>query len=94
MVLYNQSEEAYKKLPRSQEEAKDADFIVQPKVQSWRFPVKAMFMGVVGRPDKYRNVDGRIHLERVSKCVEVKKLTSHQNFSDNIIINSEIKRGE
>ena len=50
-------------------------------------------MGITGRPIPEKNFDGRVRLERVSKTVEVKKLTSYQNFSDDVIINSEIKEG-
>ncbi len=50
-------------------------------------------MGVVGRPNKERKFDGRIHMERVSKTQEVKKMTSHQSFCDDVIINQQIKRG-
>ena len=50
-------------------------------------------MGVVGRPVPSKNFDGRIHLERVSKSVKVKKLTCHQNFTDDVIVNIQIKEG-
>lgn len=55
--------------------------------------MNVMFMGVVGRPVESKIFDGHVHLERVSKAVEVKKLTSHQNFSDDVLVNSEIKQG-
>ena len=61
---------------------------------SRRFPIKAMFMGVVGRPIPHRNFDGKIFLERVSERIPVSKITSHQNFSDDVIINQGIKNGE
>ena len=82
-----------KKLPQGKDEPEGADFVVQPKVRSRRFPVKAMFMGVVGRPVPSKNFDGLIHLEQVSKSVKVKKLTCHQNFTDNVIVNIQIKQG-
>ena len=81
-------------LPKTEDEAEGIDFIAQPKVRSRRFPVKAMFMGVVGRPDECKKFDGRIHLERISKRVEVKKLTSHQSFCDDVMINMQIKQGD
>ena len=55
-------------------------------------PIKSMFMGVVGRPKIDKNSDGRILLDRVSKTRAIKKKT-HQCFSDDVIINSEIKTG-
>ena len=82
-----------KKLPRSLDEEEGVDVAPPPKVQSRRFPVKAMFMGVVGRPLPEKGFDGRVHLERVSKTEEVKSLTAHQNFSDDVILNCEIKDG-
>ena len=53
-----------------------------------------MFLGVVTRPIPHRNFDGRILLERVSKQTTVSKLTAHTNFSDDVLINSAIKKGE
>ena len=50
-------------------------------------------MGVVGRPVPHKKIDGKIHIKRVSKTVEVKNLTSHQNFFDDVIINEQIKNG-
>ena len=82
-----------KKLPRGPDEEEGIDFVPPQKVLSRRFPVKAMFMGVVGRPIKTKNFDGRIHLERVSKTVVVSRLTSHQNFCEDVQINEQVKRG-
>jgi len=53
-----------KRLPRGEDEEEGVDFIPQPKVRSRRFPVKAMFMGVVGRPIPEKQFDGKIHMER------------------------------
>jgi hypothetical protein len=82
-----------KKLPKGNDEEEGIDFVPQPKVRSRRFPVNSMFMTVVGRPVKEKKFDGRTHLEQVSKQVEVKKLTSHQNFTDDVSINLQIKEG-
>ena len=82
-----------KKLPRGPDEEEGIDFVPPQKVLSRRFPVKAMFMGVVGRPIKTKNFDGRIHLEGVSKTVAVSRLTSHQNFCEDVQINEQVKRG-
>merc|ERR1740124_1015186 len=38
-----------KRLPRGDDEEEGADYIPQPKVRNRRFPIKAMYMGVVGR---------------------------------------------
>ena len=50
-------------------------------------------MAAIGRPVPHRNFDGKIFLERVSKSRFVSKYTDHSNFSDNAIINMEIKMG-
>ena len=56
-------------------------------------PKLAMIMGVVCRPIESKNFDGRIHLERVSKTIEVRKLTGHQKFWDDVRVNQQIKEG-
>ena len=61
---------------------------------SRRFPVKSMFMGVVGRPLPHRNFNGKIHLERVSKKRDIQKYTRHTNFCDDALLNSEIVSSE
>lgn len=43
---------------------------------SYRFSVKSMFMGVVGRPVPHRNFDGNIFLGRVSKKKYISKCTT------------------
>ena len=48
-------------------------------------------MGVVGRPRPDKNFDGRIFLERISKTCTIKKRTTNQRFSNDDLINSEIK---
>ena len=53
-----------------------------------------MFMGVVARPRPDKNFDGRIFLERVSKNTTIGKLTAHTNFSDDVLINQQLKSGE
>ena len=50
-------------------------------------------MGVVGRPVLHTQNDGKIYIERASKKVEVKKLTSHHNFCNDVILNRQIKDG-
>ena len=51
-------------------------------------------MGVVGRPRPDNFFDGMILLQRVNKThIMKKKKTPHQCFSDEVIINSEIKAG-
>ena len=48
-----------KKLKLGKYEAEGDDFISHPKMLSRRFPVKSMFMGVVGRPVPHRQFDGK-----------------------------------
>lgn len=51
-------------------------------------------MGVVRMPAPHRQFNGMVFLERVSKRVSVSKITSHQNFTDQVIINQVIKNGK
>ena len=61
---------------------------------SRRFQIKNMFMGIVGRPCRHNNFNGKILMKRVSTKRYVRSLTSHTNFSDDGIINTQIKEGE
>ena len=92
--LYYESKEKIKRLPLGKYETAGVERVSTPKKISRRFPIKSMFLGVVTRPIPHRNFDGRILLERVSKQTTVSKLTTHTNFSDHILINSAIKKGE
>ena len=84
---------AMKLLPKGKHENDSECESKLPKMLSRRFPVKTMFMAVVGRPLAHRNFDGKIHLERVSKTRKIGTRTSHHNFSDDVIVNDEIKSG-
>ena len=81
-------------LKQGPHEKKGADNIIFPKMLSRRYPVKSMFMGVVGRPVPHRQFDGKIFMERVSETKFITKCTAHTNFSDDALINSEIKNGK
>ena len=76
---------------RLQGEVPGSDFIPAPKMRSRRFPVKSMFIGVVARPQPAKGFNGRIHLERISEQVKVTKRTAHHRFTDDRLINSELK---
>ena len=67
--------------------------IKRPKMLSRRYPIKTMFLVVMGRPILHRNFNGKIHLERVAKTKYVNTRTSHSNFSFDAVINLEIKSG-
>ena len=47
------------------------DTTKHPQMRSRRFPVKSVFMGVVGHPRSDENFDGRIFLEKISKTYTV-----------------------
>ena len=51
-------------------------------------------MGVVARPIPHRNFNGKIFLERVSETKYVTSTTAHTNFSDDVIVNDDIEKGE
>jgi len=65
-----------------------------PKILSCRFPVKSMILGVVARPQNSKNFNGKILLETISKQEKVKIKSTHQNFNDDVIINTQLKFGE
>ena len=82
-------------LPRGKHEPVGADIVSKPKTRSRRFPIKVMYLGVVGRPRTVngRRFNGRIMLERVSRTEEAKKKTKHTRFSTDALVNYEIKSG-
>ena len=49
------------------------DTTKHPQIRYRRFPVKCIFIGVVGRPRSDKNLDGRIFLEIISKTYTIKK---------------------
>ena len=51
-----------------------------PQMRSRHFPVKAMFIGVVGCPRSYKNFDSRIFLERISKTYTILKKNSESEI--------------
>ena len=83
-----------KKLPIRPGEVDGDDITKHPHIKSRLFAVKSMFMGDVGRQRPDKNFDGRIFLERISKTYTIKKRTANPRFSDEFLINSEIKNGK
>ena len=83
-----------KYLPKGPHEREEDVDTSHPKIISRRFPVKAMFLGVVARPQVRNNFNGKILLERISQQEKVKRNSTNQNFSDDVIINTQIKSGE
>ena len=65
-----------KRLPLGGNEKEGDDKVKHPQMRSSRFPIKSMFMGVVGRPRPDKFFDGGILLERVSKKHIIKKKNS------------------
>ena len=57
-----------------------------PKATSRRYPVKIMYMGVVGRPRPEHNFDGKILLLRVSEPRQLKQATSNERFVDDAML--------
>ena len=80
-----------KRLPLGPNKKPGNDFIPQPKIGSQLFPVKSMFLPVIGCPRKEKGFNGKILLEQVSKTVTISRMVSHQKGSDNVLINAEIK---
>ena len=69
-------------LPCGKHEKPGADIIRRPKTRSRRFPIKVMYLGVVGRPKTVgrRRFNGRIFLERVSKTKKSRRRQSTNAF--------------
>ena len=82
-------------LPHATHEPIGADFVKRPKTRSRRFPIKIMYLGVVGRPRTVGDThfNGRIMLERISKTSQVVKKTKHQRFTTDAVANYELKNG-
>ena len=67
-------------------------YVDNPRLRNRRFPVKVMFMGIVGKSTD--TCDGKIFLKRVSNIKPSERISHHQNFSDNFVTNHHIKSGE
>ena len=90
-----------KTLPLSDEELSSPNLAsihaseASPKIRSRRYPVKVMYLGVVGRPmkDETKDIDfnGRIMIKRVAREQKVGKLTRNQNFSPDAKVNDALK---
>ena len=83
-------------LPPTEEE-KTADpslsFPRRKKVVSRRYCEKVMFLGVVACPRPEHEFDGRVFLKRVAKEKVLTRASPHQRFTDDAILNTEIKNG-
>ena len=62
-----------KRLPFGDNEKEGYDKVKHPQMRSRRFPIKSMFIGVVGRPRPDNFFDVMILLERVSKKHVIKE---------------------
>ena len=71
-----------------QESAEEA-YIDPPRVRSCRFPVKVMYMTVVGKP--IFGCDGKMFLKRVTVTKETSKNSYNQNFLDEFTTNHMVK---
>ena len=81
-------------LPPANDEDPDKVAPHIPTTLSRRNSIKSMFMGVVANPEPEHNFDGKIFLKRICKEDTYKKLSDHQNFSDDASLNGQLKDGE
>jgi len=84
-----------KKLPKNplhKEEGCDRLFLL--KIMSHLFPIKCMFLGLIGQIVRHHGFDGNILLKCVSEEVPVSRLTAHTNFSDDLLINGAIRNSD
>jgi hypothetical protein len=76
-------------------EAPGADSrVYNPKATSRRFPIKVMYMGVVGRPNVERSFDGKILLLRVSRSKRLSRATVSERFVNDAALNGLLKQGQ
>jgi hypothetical protein len=68
--------------------------VFSPKATSRQFPVKVMYMGIVGRPNAERNFDGKILLLRVSKSKQLSRATVSEQFVSDAALNALLKEGQ
>ena len=81
-----------KHLPKAPWEEEGIDRLVRPRIVSRRHPVKVMYLGVVARPRENFDFDGRVYLERVSKKKVITKETTHTRFTDDVIMNADLRQ--
>ncbi len=82
--------------PTKEEEQENPKLAVpkQSKIVSRRHVQKVMYLGVVACPVPNKHFDGRILMRRVAQEKTTKKASSHQRFTDDAILNSEIREGK
>lgn len=82
-----------KVLPHGLTEEVGADFVRFSSVRSRRHPVKVMFLGVIACPHPEKEFDGKLHMERVSRLKTLARMSRQKSFSDDVLINEELKAG-
>ena len=84
-----------KRLPLGPNKIPGVEFTPSPKMRSRRFPVKAMFVAVVANPNPDRDFDGKIFIiERICQSKITKQMTHPSRFTDDLILNNQIKNGD
>ena len=74
---------------------KDSDaHLPSPSVRSRRYVTKVMFMGIIARPNRKENFDGKIFLKRVSRDKIAQRKSEHQKFVPDGNLNELIKSGD
>ena len=83
-----------KVLPPGEAEQLPADFEASrraaqgaPKIQSRRYPVKVMYLGVVLKSHYDHDFDGRILLERVLQTKTLTRSCRNKNFIEDVHVN-------
>ena len=72
------------KPPLGTHESKGFDYVHINKIMLRCYPIKNMFMGIIGHPMPHHQFNGRIHIKRVSKTRYIQTYMAHKNVSDNI----------
>ena len=51
-------------------------------------------MDIIGRPQRHHDFNGKILMRRLSKRRYISSITAHANFTDDAVLNTQIKEGE
>ena len=88
-------------LPRADWESEEDAKVVVRKVHSRRYTAKVMYMAAVGLPVKKKVngkdeyvFDGKAFLKRVSNRIKQDKMSTNQFFTEEYLLNEDIKNGE
>ena len=81
-----------KELIRGPKEKNAPDNLRKPRVCNRRYPIKAIYLGVIDFPQDEDNFDDQIILERVSHAKVLTRASKNKHLRDDVYIKKAIKR--